>query len=462
MGEYLPFARYTSEFVGTFILVFTFGCNAITHSGTFAGISIGCVLMVMVYSLGKSSGAHFNPAVTCACLRMEKIDVVEALIYVVVQNVAAATAGVCYSIFLGKAIKLQPTEGHTWLAAGMCELLYTFMLCFVVLNTAASKAHAGKNQFYGLAIGFVIIAGAYSGGVLSMGCFNPAIAFGVSISNAQTLTDLIYCFEYTSFEVLGAILASTLFCVCRPEELERDQPTATRPPGTLEKLTSEFVGTYILVLTVGLNVLNGSSAAAFSVAASLTCMIFALGSVSGAHFNPAVTTAIFCAGHTDLSVMDAVGYIITQIVAGVSAAFTYAAIMGRRTFELKPAEYTLAQACSAELVFTFVLAFVVLSVATVKSPLSEYFGLAIGMCVTVGGLAVGAVSGASLNPAVSIGVYTSATVLGNSAFWQCLVYSFVELVAGVLAAYVFQVTQPSEMKKRSPFNLMGIADYGTA
>mmetsp|Transcript_25861 Transcript_25861/g.47277 ORF Transcript_25861/g.47277 Transcript_25861/m.47277 type:complete len:462 (-) Transcript_25861:60-1445(-) len=461
MGESLPFARYASEFVGTFILVFTVGCNVITKSGTFGGISIGCVLMVMIYALGKSSGANFNPAVSFSLGLCRKMPWSEVGIYSVVQILAGIIAALCYTALLGQSFNLAPTPGHTWLAAALCELLYTFMLCFVVLNVAASKVHGGKNQFYGLAIGFVIIAGAYSAGSMSMGAFNPAVALGIDISSIGGDTPIKYSFLYIAFQLLGAGMASGLFVLCRPEELE-DEGAPINPPGYAQKLASEFIGTYMLVMTVGLNVLNGSSAGALSVAASLMCMIFALGSVSGAHFNPAVTTAIFCAGHTDLSVMDAVGYIITQIVAGVSAAFTYAAIMGRRTFELKPAEYTLAQACSAELVFTFVLAFVVLSVATVKSPLSEYFGLAIGMCVTVGGLAVGAVSGASLNPAVSIGVYTSATVLGNSAFWQCLVYSFVELVAGVLAAYVFQVTQPSEMKKRSPFNLMGIADYGTA
>merc|ERR1719454_166835 len=66
-----------------------------------------------------------------------------------------------------------------------------------------------------------------------------------------------------------------------------------------------------------------------------------------------------------------------------------------------------AQAAVAEIMFTFLLAFVVLSVATVESPLSEYFGLAIGSCVTAGGYAIGAVSGGSLNPAVSFGISAS-------------------------------------------------------
>jgi len=457
MGESLPFARYASEFVGTFILVFTVGCNVLTESGTFAGISIGCVLMVMIYSLGKSSGANFNPAVSVSLGLCQKLPWSEVAIYIVVQLIAGITAGFCYTFFLGKSVNLEPTPGHTWLAAALCEMFYTFMLCFVVLNTAASKVHAGMNQFYGLAIGFVIIAGAYSAGSMSMGAFNPAVAFGVDISSAGK--GVKYSFLYAAFELLGAGIASGLFVLCRPEELEPAQATIN-PPRLPSKLLSEFIGTYMLVLTVGLNVLNGSSAGAFSVAASLMCMIFALGSVSGAHFNPAVTTAILCSGHTDLTALDAVAYVGVQVVAGIAASCSYAAIMGGKAFALLPGEYSLAQACIAEIVFTFVLAFVVLSVATVKAPLSEFFGLAIGMCVTVGGLAIGAVSGGSLNPAVSIGVYTVAAVFGVGAFWHSIIYSLVEIAAGVIAASVFHATQPSEMKN-SPFNMFAdLTGYG--
>merc|ERR1719313_1566002 len=102
-----------------------------------------------------------------------------------------------------------------------------------------------------------------------------------------------------------------------------------------------------------------------------------------------------------------------------------------------------SQAIVAEFAFTFVLAFVVLSVATVKSALTEYFGFAIGMCVTVGGCAIGKVSGGSLNPAVSFGIST-AHIFGGGNFWPCLLYSLAEIAGGCAAAGVFKVTQPSE------------------
>merc|ERR1719183_1524388 len=210
--------------------------------------------------------------------------------YCLVQLCAGIFAGGCYFLKFGDSFNLAPTKGHSWWQAGLAETLYTFMLCFVVLNVAASNVHGGKNQFYGLAIGFVIVAGAYSGGSVSMGCFNPAVAFGIDVSSAAH--GVKHCFIYTLWELVGAAMAAGAFKVCRGEQEEDD----SAEPGLVAKLVSEFLGTFMLVLTVGLNVLSGSAAGAFSIAASLMCMIFALGTCSGAHFNPAVTVAIICSG----------------------------------------------------------------------------------------------------------------------------------------------------------------------
>merc|ERR1719504_305687 len=142
----------------------------------------------------------------------------EVGIYAGVQIVAGIAAGLCYLAMFGQSFNLAPTKGHSWWQAGLAELLYTFMLCFVVLNVAASNVHGGKNQFYGLAIGFVIVAGAYSGGSVSMGCFNPAVAFGIDVSSAYH--GVKNCFIYTIFELVGAALAAGAFKVCRGEQEE--------------------------------------------------------------------------------------------------------------------------------------------------------------------------------------------------------------------------------------------------
>jgi len=444
MGEPSTQAKCVAEFIGTYMLVLTVGCNVLTGSPVWGVTSIACTLMVCIYALGGISGAHFNPAVSVALGIAKKMEWNDVGIYVCVQLVAGILAGLSYGVTLWHVFNLAPTPGFHWWQAALAELIYTFMLCFVVLNVACSKAHQGKNQFFGLAIGFVVIAGGYGAGHISGGCFNPAVAWGIDVSSAGI--GFGWCLAYTIFELVGAVLAAILFKVCRPEE-GRDDPDPLEKYEIGSRLVSEFLGTYILVLTVGLNVIGGSKAPVFSIACSLMCMIFALGSCSGAHFNPAVTVAILLSGRGAISGGDAGAYIGTQITAGICASLTYAAMEGGKTFPLGPGKgHGMPQAALAEIFFTFLLCFVVLSVATVKSPLSEYFGLAIGSCVTAGGYAIGAVSGGSLNPAVSIGI-SSAHVLGGGAFVNCLLYTVFELIGGAIAAGVFMQTHKAEYDK---------------
>jgi aquaporin Z len=441
MGENSPVAKYLAEFVGTFMLILTVGCNVLTGSPVWAVTSIACTLMVSIYALGGVSGANFNPAVSLALGIAKKLEWKDVGIYMGVQIAGGIAAGLVYALTLWNVFNLQPSPGFGLWQAGLAEFLYTFMLCFVVLNVAASKMHAGQNQFYGLAIGFVVVAGGYGAGHISGGCFNPAVAIGIDVSSAGV--GFGWCLAYTVFEFIGAAVAAVLFKVCRPEEGD-DEAEPPKAYGLASKVVSEFLGTYFLVLTVGLNVLGGSKAPVFSIAASLMCMIFALGSCSGAHFNPAVTIAIVAAGRDKCPPSDAGIYIGVQIVAGIAAAFTYSTMEGK-AFPLGPGKgYGWAEAAVAEIMFTFLLCFVVLSVATVKTPLSEYFGLAIGSCVTAGGYAIGAVSGGSLNPAVSCGIGISGAVLANGAIVNCLIYSVFEIIGGAIAAGVFMATHPSE------------------
>lgn len=351
---------------------------------------------------------------------------------------------------------LAPAAGFTWVHAMLAEVLYTFMLVFVVLNVAVSKMHSEKaggqiEQFYGVAIGFVVIAGGYGAGHISGGCFNPAVAIGIDTASAGIGWG--WCLAYTVFEIVGAALAVVLFRVCRPEEKtakDKDpQPPSNCPYPLGCRLASEFIGTYMLVLTVGLNVLGGSKAPVWSIAASLMCMIFALGSCSGAHFNPAVTVALACSQRVPPKIKsgEVPQYIGVQVLGGICASFTYAIMERGQVFPLQPgAGHTWISAWLAELVFTFLLCFVVLGVATVHNTLTNFFGLAIGACVTAGGYAIGAVSGGSLNPAVSAGIALSSLGGGHGIF-HMFVYIFFEILGGVLAAVVFKITHEEEYKK---------------
>mmetsp|Transcript_2808 Transcript_2808/g.6571 ORF Transcript_2808/g.6571 Transcript_2808/m.6571 type:complete len:456 (-) Transcript_2808:73-1440(-) len=433
-----------AEAVGTFILVLTVGCNVLSRNPVWGGVSIASALMVMVYALGGVSGAHLNPAVSLALGLASKLEGgwKQVAAYSAVQVFAGLLAGVTYSLLFGSAFNLGPTRGYYWWQAMTCELVYTFLLCFVVLNAAASKRLGGKNQFYGLAIGFVIVAGAYGPGAVSGGCFNPAVA--IAIDAVSIRQGFGWCVVYASFEIMGATLAVAAFWIMRHEEKDFGPPPDDY---TLQsKLTAEAIGTFVLVLTVGMNVIVHSKAAAFSIASALSCMIYAVGDVSGGHFNPAVTTAIVLSGRSKINIKDAGQYILVQVIAGIAAAFVYEAVHNGITFPLRPGDgFDWASVAVAEIVFTFVLCFVVLTVATVQSnPAPELTGFIIGSCVTVGGLAIGSVSGGSLNPAVSLGIATCRKILGGGAFLSGLFYVILEIIGGVVASGLFRLTYPEE------------------
>jgi aquaporin Z len=427
-----PRKAYIGEFVGAFILVFTVGCTVLSNQAA-AGGAIGCSLMVGIYALGKISGANFNPAVSIALGFSGKLPWPDVALYSLAQFSAGALAGLLAHFVYKESespLALGPAEGFTWWQAGVCELLYTFMLCFVVLNTACSTA-AANSQFYGLSIGLVIVAGAYGAGAVSGGCFNPAVALGVYTGGPSS--DSARNFPmYVAFELAGAALAAALFKVVRPESFENGEEEAQLPA----KVTSEILGTYMLVLTVGLVVLAASPAGAFPIAASLIVMIFALGDVSGGHFNPAVTFAVL--GIQKIELKDAAIYWGAQVFGGILAALTYTAIYGGKSFALGPQEgFDYVKVAIAEIFFTFVLTFLVCSVACSPSAegknYSQVFGLAIGSCVIVGGFAIGSVSGGSLNPAVSIATFA----VNNFDFMNGGIYTLFELVGAGLAAVVY-------------------------
>jgi len=429
-------SKGVAEFVGTYLLVFTVGCNVLGGAGVWAAVSIASVLMVSIYALGGISGANFNPAVSLALTISNAqgnggIDPATACMYMGVQLLAGMAAGGSYLALFGTSFELAPAGEHGLGAAAMCEILYTFMLCFVVLNVAVAQ----NNQYFGLAIGFVIIAGAYGAGAVSGGCFNPAVALGIDISGgAEGWTNIL---TYIFSEFVGASLAAVLFGAVR-----KGEPWCA--------YLSEVLGTFILVLTVGLNVLGKSPAGAFSIAASLMCMIYALGDVSGAHFNPAVTVACKLSGLCeDLVPAKIAGYMGSQLLGAVLAAMTFMSIYSgeKNTITLGPVgKHSTAHAFAAEVAFTFVLCFIVLGAAVSdKTKTTEFFGLAIGSCVTVGGLAIGGISGGSLNPAVSFGL--ASTELTTKALTNAAIYSAAEVAGAALAVGAFKVTHAPALEE---------------
>ena len=171
-----------TEFIGTFFLVLTIGLTAL--SGTpFAPLAIGAALMVMAYMGGHISGAHYNPAVTLAVVLRGRLAAKNAVPYMSAQFAGALAAALATRAITGQTFAPTPAALASPLAALLVEVLFTFALALVVLNVGTSSKTEG-NPFYGLAIGFTVLAGAFAGGPISGGAFNPAVGVGPTVVHA--------------------------------------------------------------------------------------------------------------------------------------------------------------------------------------------------------------------------------------------------------------------------------------
>ncbi len=206
---------------------------------------------------------------------------------------------------------------------------------------------------------------------------------------------------------------------------------------SMKKYITELIGTFFLVYAVGHNVINGNPLAPIGIGLALAVMIYAGGHLSGAHFNPAVTVAVWLRGKCDTK--DVVPYILFQVVGAVLAALTVKWLQGHGMD--KPAEFVLNKLIVAEIIGTFALAWVVLNVATTKANANNsFYGAAIGLTVTVGAFAVGGISGAAFNPAVATGA-VALNILKGSQLWAYWVFC----IAGAgVAAFTFKAIKADE------------------
>jgi len=177
--------KYAVEIIGTFFLMFTVASAVLSGvAGPFAPIAIGFALMIMVYAGGHISGGHYNPAVSLAAAIRGALEWKQILPYWIAQAIGAALATLIVVQFTGKSQAVAEPTSIMALVVG--EFLFTFALCYVVLQVATSKKTEG-NSYYGLAIGATVTVGALAvGGFLCPAAFNPAVALGLDIMGGVT------------------------------------------------------------------------------------------------------------------------------------------------------------------------------------------------------------------------------------------------------------------------------------
>ena len=208
------------------------------------------------------------------------------------------------------------------------------------------------------------------------------------------------------------------------------------------KLAVEFIGMFLFVFTVGMATesanKSGAILAPLAIGSFLMVIVFAGGHVSGGHYNPAVSTAVWLRGK--IKANEYVAYMATQFVAAALAGLLVNAIGGKQTPGATAAS---GKMLVVEFLFTFALAYVVLNVATAKGTEgNSFYGLAIGFVVVVGAISVGWISGAAFNPAIALG----ASVLGAFDWSNIWIYLLADFLGGAAAAGVFLYIQAEQVK----------------
>jgi len=210
------------------------------------------------------------------------------------------------------------------------------------------------------------------------------------------------------------------------------------------QLIAEFIGTYFLYLIIGMCVTPPGAAAMtpVAVAIGLAALVYSCGHLSKAHFNPATTVTYLCAGtHPPRT---AVPYIAVILAGALAAALTIRLLNPEGLAIVEELSINWQRVAVAEFVFTFALMWVILNVAVAKGTAGNpFYGIAIGAIVGAGAYAVGPVSFAAFNPAVTL-----ALCVNGFLPWVALpVYALIQILAAALAGLLFRsmgITNPEE------------------
>lgn len=212
-------AKYLTEFVGTFLLVFVIALS-VAMAGSLAPVAIGVALIALVYMGGHVSGAQYNPAVAVATLVLGKLSFKDFLPYVVCQIAGAGAAAAIAGVITGQSFAPAPGKDVAWTTSLLVEFFFTFMLVLVILNVAVHPKTKG-NAFYGAAIGLTVMAGAFAGGGISGGAFNPAVALGPMVVDAiKGGSSIGNAWLYLVGPIAGALAATGVYKVMESAKAE--------------------------------------------------------------------------------------------------------------------------------------------------------------------------------------------------------------------------------------------------
>ncbi len=198
-------------------------------------------------------------------------------------------------------------------------------------------------------------------------------------------------------------------------------------------LIAEGIGTYFLALIIGLCALppGAGDFTALAVAIGLAALVYACGHISKAHFNPATTLTYFSAG--DLPAKAVLPYLAVIFLSAAAAAYTLPFLYPEALTNLEAMELQTGKVLLAEFLFTFILMWVILNVAIAHKNIGNgFYGIAIGAIVGAGAYAVGPISFAAFNPAITLFLCLAGFIPWSAFPLYCIVQAIAAATAGLL------------------------------
>lgn len=205
----------------------------------------------------------------------------------------------------------------------------------------------------------------------------------------------------------------------------------------MSKYLVEFIGTMALILVVGL------SQNPIAIGIGLSALVYWGGHISGAHYNWAVSLAVFIRGKIDKA--DLIKYLLAQSAGAAVGAFLIYHFTGAAMNPTPSPTISIFKAAGVEIVFTFLLASVILAVATSKKlEGNSFYGIAIGFTLLMCAAAGGSLSGGVYNPSIAIGAAIVSGITSVVVVENFLMYIVATTAGGALAAFVFRIINADE------------------
>ncbi|KAL5095901.1 hypothetical protein RYX36_000228 [Vicia faba] len=240
-----------------------------------------------------------------------------------------------------------------------------------------------------------------------------------------------------------------LFAVTNELQNHRTKKHSMYPPGFPRKVFAEVIGTYMLVFvgsgTAAMSAIdeNKVSKLGASLAAGfiVTVMIYAIGHISGAHMNPAVSFAFATITHFPWKQVPF--YVAAQLTGAISASYTLRALLepSKQLGATSPSRSNI-QALIIEIVTTFTMVFISTAVATDSKAIGELAGVAVGSAVCIASIVAGPISGGSMNPARTLG-----PAIASSSYKGIWVYMVGPITGALLGAWSYVVIQEKDHKQ---------------